>query len=155
MQVKQQDVFIADDGKSFTSEKECLDHEAHLRKREGAFKGLRVYRVSHSFDETEGRGYFGKTMIVTDACIASVTQYCLDRWGAPLQQWYGDGFFGAWLIQHLSDTDTVEWAMAHNGYRPFIYHTPWELVVVSKNDFTWAGLPASTFPWPRPQKAPA
>jgi hypothetical protein len=148
MRVEQRDVYVADDGKIFQTEAEAVKHDKLMAKRESALSRLKVVRVAHSFDGTEGKGYFGKTIVVTNQGSGVITQYCLDRFGAPLSGWYGDGFYEAWLVSE-SDSDTVEWAMAHHGFKDRYASKPWDLAVVSPDDFTWAGLPKSTMPWPR------
>ena len=151
MRVEKRDVYVADDGKIFQTEAAAVEHDKMMAKREVALSRLKVVRVTHGFDGTEGRGYFGKTLIVTDQGSGVITQYCLDRFGAPLTSWYGGGFYETWLTRQ-NDCDTVEWAIAHDGYKDKYAWKPWDLVVVSFDDFTWAGLPESTMPWPRTNK---
>lgn len=146
-------VYVADDGTVFSTESEALGHDEMLRKRSRAFSYLKVHRVAHGFDTTEGRGYFAKTLIVTDAPMSVMIQWCLDKFGPPLDSWYGDGFYSAWLLQEKVDGDTVEWAMANKGHTLGYGHRPLELAVVSQKDFTWAGLPKSEWPWPRRKTA--
>lgn len=143
-------VFVTDDGKVFSTEEAALNHEADTRKRQRAFAALRVLRISHGFDSTEGRGYFAKTLLITDDSSAVVTQWCLDKFGAPLASWCGGSFYEEWICDRC-ESDTVEWAMEHEGFKDGFNCSPWKLVVVSRNDFTWAGLPKSEFPWPRPK----
>lgn len=144
-------MFVADDGEIFSTEEAALSHEAELRKKKKALASLRVRRVIHGFDATEGRGHFAKTLVITDASSAEITQWCIDKFGAPLAPWYGNGFYEAWYLTSPCDSDTVEWALKHKGYKERYGHRPWELAVVSQNDFAWAGLPKSEFPWPRPK----
>jgi maltose-binding protein MalE len=151
MKEESRPVFVTDDGEVFATEQEALEHEARLRERQKALASLKVRMVVHGFDETEGRGYFAKTLVVTDESSAVLLQWCLDKFGQPLDSWYGDSFYERWYLTDPSASDDVEWALAHNGYKPGDYHTPWKLAVVSKRDFTWAGLPKSEHPWPRPK----
>lgn len=148
-------VFVADDGSVFPTEDAALAHEDAERKKQAALAKLKVYRVRHGFDATEGRGYFATTLVVTDASRAIIIQWCLDKFGPPLSGWYGDSFYEEWHLNAGAESDTVEWAIAHEGYKPGYNETPWRLAVVSKTDFSWAGLPKSQFPWPRKKKDPA
>lgn len=150
MKQESRPVFVSEDGEVFATEDAALEHEKKLRKKQEAFNRLKVRRVIHGFDGTEGRGYFAKTLVVTDASSAVLTQWCLDKFGPPLVSWYGGSFYDAWYLNVPSESDTVEWALAHDGYKQGYNYMPWKLVVVSQNDFTWAGLPKSEFPWPRP-----
>lgn len=150
MKIEQRQVYISDDGKTFATAAECEAHEAEQLKRKQALARLKVWSVNHGFDETEGRGYFAQTLIVTDENQPVIIQSCLDTLGPPLSGWYGDGFYEVW---HLSITNKdVDWALSQNGKVPYSNHRKIEIVVISKSDWTWAGLPASQHPWPRKEK---
>ena len=150
MKIEQRQVYISDDGKTFATAAECEAHEAELLKRKAALSLLHVWSVTHGFDATEGRGYYARTLIVTDASEPVLLQWCLDNLGPPLDSWYGDSFYESW---NLNRTDkSVDWAQTEKGNIPYSYHTPTALVVISKADWTWAGLPASQHPWPRKAK---
>lgn len=157
MDVKEESrrVFVADDGSVFATEKEALERDDQIRKRERAFRQLKVYRVSHGFEANEGRGYFAKTLVITDAPSPVVIQWCIDTFGPPLSPWYGDGHYEEWVLSMPNGSDTVEWALAHDGFKDGKYHRPWQLVTISRQDFSWAGLPVSLYPWPRPKPSPA
>jgi hypothetical protein len=155
MKRETRDVWIADDGKSFATEAECATHEKAVLARKQALAKLKVWRVTHGFDETEGRGYFSKTLIVTDAEKPVLIQWCLDKFGPPLSPWYGGGFYEAWLLGTDGDTWTVDRALAEKGKVAWSNQSPTALSVVSKNDWSWAGLPASEFPWPRHKRVSA
>jgi hypothetical protein len=147
--VKQEtrDVWVADDGKVFDSRAACEQHEAETLKRQQAMVALKVWNVTHGFDETEGRGYFAETIIITDADEAVLIQWCLDTFGAPLSGWYGDGFFAAWILRKTPGD--VAAALKSKGTKRSGNWSPTKLAVVSQKDWTWAGLPKSEFPWPR------
>jgi hypothetical protein len=150
MKIETKQVYISDDGKTFSSAAECEAHEAEQLKRKQALVNLRVWSVAHGFDATEGRGYFARTIIVTDATQPVLIQWCLDKFGPPLDSWYGNGFYECWDL-HKTDRD-VDWAVQQKDKVPFSYHSKTALVVVSKSDWTWAGLPKSEHPWPRKNK---
>jgi hypothetical protein len=150
MKIEQRQVYISDDGQTFSTAAACEAHESEQLKRKQALARLRVWSVTHGFDATEGRGYYARTLIVTDASEPVLLQWCLDTFGQPLAAWYGDGFYETW---HLNITDkSVDWAQAEKGNIPYSYHSPTALVVISYSDWTWAGLPASQHPWPRKAK---
>jgi hypothetical protein len=140
-------VYIADDDSIFETAAACEAHEAELLKRKHAISNLKVWRVVHGFDETEGRGYFSDTLIVTDAGEPVLLQWCLDNFGQPLASWYGDSFYEQWHLRKL-DKD-VSWAMQQDGKVLTYNRAATKLVTISKKDWTWAKLPKSTFPWPR------
>lgn len=142
-------VFVTDDGKVFDKEAKAKEHEDLLDKQRRAFSRLCVWQVNHGFDATEGRGYFSKTLIVSDATQAVIIQWCIDKFGEPLESWYGDSFYEKWHLSVPIANRTVEWALKNEGHTPAYGHRPWELATVSKNSFEWAGLPKSEHPWPR------
>lgn len=150
MKQETRNVWVAEDGKVFDTAAACEAHEAEQFKRKSAIARLKVYRVTHGFDETEGRGYFAQTLIITDASKPVLLQWCLDTLGSPLSGWYGDGFFEAW---HLSEAniDPAD-ALGQAGKISYSYQSPTKLAVISKSDWTAFGLPKSDFPWPRPKK---
>lgn len=150
MKRESREVFVSDDGKVFDTAAACEAHEKAMLERQQALVRLKVWRVSHGFDGTEGRGYFARTLVVSDADPAVLIQWCLDSFGYPLQRWYGDGYFEAWHLHAPSDDSTVEWALAQVGTVPCYGHRPVKLRVISQKDWAWAGLPKSEFPWPRP-----
>ena len=102
-------VFVADDGTVFEKAEDALAHEEKLREQKAALSRLRVVRVVHGFDATEGRGYFAQTVIVTDATSAVITQWCLNKFGSPLQSWFGDSYYDSWYLTAPSPNETVEW----------------------------------------------
>lgn len=150
MKAEKRDVWVSDDGKVFETKGACEAHESEQLRRQQALAGLKVWSVAHGFDATEGRGYFASTYIITDATKAVLIQWCLDKFGAPLDSWYGDGFFETW---HLNEGDmTAAQAAKKSGETPGYNYAKTKVAVVSDKDWTWAGLPASEFPWPRTTK---
>jgi hypothetical protein len=147
MKIETKQVYISDDGLTFSTAAECEAHEAEQLKRKQALVNLRVWSVSHGFDETEGRGYFAQTLIITDATQPVLIQWCLDKFGPPLDAWYGGGFYEKWML-YKTDKN-VDWAISQRGKIPYSNHSKIELAVVSKSDWTWAKLPKSEHPWPR------
>ena len=155
MRTETKEVYIADDGKQFATVEECQAHERRLVEQEKRIAGLMVYRVRHSFDGTEGRGYYGNTIIVTDSGLPEVIQYCLDRWGQPLTGWYGDGYYQAWHLHKDDGDDALSRALSDARAVPaFSYaHKATDLVLLSQAPVEHDQLPEPVFPWPR--KAPS
>lgn len=153
MRQENRPVFVTDDGEVFSSEQAALEHETKEREKAKALARLKIYSVNHGFDATEGRGYFAQTLIISDASKSVLIQWCLDTFGPVLSGWYGGGFFEAWHMNEPREGATVEWAMKQEGVSNFRHNSPTKIAVVSKNDFTSCGLPASQFPWPRPVKS--
>jgi len=147
MKTVTKNVYVADDGKEFTTEAECLSHERAKRTLAQRLRLLKVYSISHGFDATEGKGYFAKTFIISDAKFQVVLQYCFDKFGPILRPWYGDSFFEEWIISESSLSAAQ--ALQEQGKVPHYAHRPTEVIVVSSNDFTESDLPTSEFPWPR------
>lgn len=150
MRIEKADVFIAEDGQKFATEEDCLEHESKVAAAKKRVESLEVYTVSHGFDATEGRGYFGRTHIITDSELPVVLQYCINRWGNILRQWYGNSYYESWRLH--SKSLTVEKALKQKGHRLQYGASPTDIVFISSGDaIDGSGLPEPTFPWP-PQK---
>lgn len=89
MKTETREVFVADDGKVFDKAEDCMRHEMAVKEHAKQIEAMGVYVIDHSFDLTEGRGYFGLTILVTDASYNEILQYCIDRYGHPLCDFYG------------------------------------------------------------------
>lgn len=89
MKTETREVFVADDGKVFDKAEDCMRHEMTVKEHAKQIEAMGVYVVDHSFDLTEGRGFFGLTILVTDATYNEILQYCIDRYGHPLCDFYG------------------------------------------------------------------
>lgn len=140
------EVFVTTDGEEFTSEENALSHEREYLADEKRKKSLRVYRVNHSFDSTEGRGYFGAEYIITDDSLGSVIQHCMSKYGEVFQGWYGGSYYEAWNLHEINHTD-LKTILSLDGTRPeYTYaHKPFEVTFISRKPI--AGLPVPTFPW--------
>lgn len=150
MKREKREVFVADDGSVFDKEDDCIAHEKELAALAKRIEGLKVYAVNHGFDGTEGRGYFARTWIITDQEYAIVLAHCIRKFGAVLQDWYGDGFYVAW---RLSESDfSPEQAIEKIGFKASRNHRPDELVFISRKKLEYPGLPDPMFPWP-PEKS--
>ncbi|MAN65324.1 hypothetical protein [uncultured Hyphomonas sp.] len=147
MRMEKQNIFIADDGERFTDEADCIAHEKKTIEDKKRLEGLKVYTVAHSFDATEGRGYYGRTHILTDQELSIVIAYCIDRWGDILQPWYGTGYYEAWKLH--SSSRGVEAALKDEGAKDRWPHKPVDIVFLSNKSLDVDRIPANVFPWPR------
>lgn len=60
MKTKTTTTYITSDGREWTNEKEAYEHEE-------AIKGIKYFRIAHSPDLTEGRGYMRVSWIAVNA----------------------------------------------------------------------------------------
>lgn len=70
-------IFIAEDGKKFYDKEECISYEKEI-------KNTRYFRIIHSPDLTEGKGYYRMFFVKCNFGNESsmfVEQYCHDRFG--------------------------------------------------------------------------
>lgn len=147
MRIEKADVYISDDGRRFATEEECAAHERSEIAKTKRFERLRVYGVSHGFDSTEGRGYYRHTSIITDKGMPYILQWCIDQFGQPLSQWYGDGYYEAWRITEVPDigADAVKRAISREGKDSFGCVRN----AVFLSDTPLDGLPGPVKAWPR------
>lgn len=150
MRSEKRDVFVSDDGKVFETAEQCQSHERVLAAQKRRIEGLKVYTVTHGFDSTEGRGYYRTTYIITDATYAAVLQFCFDRFGSPLQQWYGDGHYEAWHIHQRDFSANEALTKAKEPHSGVGLGTgKVDVVFLSNDDIDHDGLPKRTPFWPR------
>lgn len=109
-------------------------------KKQSEFNSLRVMKVSHGFDEKEGTGYFENILIITDSPKAVLLQWCFETFGPPLKHWYDDEFYVAWILSDKLEGTAFEYVLSNNDKI--------NVAVVSRRDYTWAGLPSSQYPCP-------
>ena len=150
MSTEKREVFVADDGKVFETMDACVAHEKQIAEIARRIERLKVFTVSSSFDSTEGRGYHQTTYIVTDADLAVVIEYCLDRFGKPLSGWYGDGFYEAWRL-HTSDMSAADALRRVREPHGGIGTTRGaaDLVFLSQTNLDHPDLPKRVFHWPK------
>ena len=102
------------------------------------------------FETTEGKGYFGRTHILTDQSLAVVLDYCFHRWGVVLRPWYGDGYYEAW---HLSErTRSVDAALKDKGTKDEWLWKPVDVIFLSNKPLDIEDFPARVWIWPRSKK---
>lgn len=153
MKTEKREVYISDDGKVFETVEACQAHEREEAAKARRIANLKVWLVSSGFDGTEGRGYGCVTYIITDTGLPEILQYCFDRFGQPLTNWYGDGYYEAWRL-HQKEM-TAEEAInrskqSHSGIGSTSAKV--DLVFLSSTNIDHPDLPARVFPWPRKAK---
>lgn len=152
MRIEKADIYISEDGKRFATEAECAAHESAENAKAKRLEKLRVYGVSHSFDSTEGRGYYRHTSIITDQPLPHVIQWCFDQFGQPLAQWYGSGHYEAWRMSEKPEhgAEAVKRALGRQGKDSFGCVRG----VVFLSNSALDGLPVPVSAWPRKKVQP-
>lgn len=153
MKSETREVYVSDDGKVFDTIEACQAHEREIAANKKRIERLKVWLVSSAFDSTEGRGYHLTTYIITDASMAVVVEYCLDRFGRPLAGWYGDGFYETWLL-HAGEMTAGEALRRSKGHHYGVGTSAGEadVVFISQKAIEHPELPAPVFPWPKAPK---
>lgn len=100
--------YVADDGTSFFTEKECLAHEAKVREEE---KNTSYWRVVASPDLTEGRGYSELRILKVQADIygpvqSLVEDWCFRTYGRPVAFVMGVAPITSWFVKQA---DKAAW----------------------------------------------
>lgn len=95
-----QKVYIAEDGKEFTTEIACKAYEAQLEADE---KDNTYWRVIHKPDLTEGRGHYGLIFVKVKQCECINTRimiedYCHRTFGRPVAFVQGRSAIENWRI---------------------------------------------------------
>ena len=153
MKSETREVYVADDGKVFETIDACQAHEREIAANKKRIERLKVWLVSSAFDSTEGRGYHRTTYVITDAAMAVVIEYCLDRFGRPLSGWYGDGFYETWHLR-LDEMTADEALKRANGHHYGVGTSAGEadVVFLSQKPVEHPELPKPVFPWPKAKK---
>lgn len=114
-----QPVFISDDGREFTSEKDCKDWEEHYRKLK---KNLAYFSVNHSPDLTEGRGMQRTTLygVLADEGSGTPSQtlllhYLFEANKGAVTKWYCDAPHALWRHRSISEGefDSLQLGIVH------------------------------------------
>lgn len=86
MKTKTQKIYIADDGKEFTSEIDCKKYEEQMRKEE---KTTSYWQIVNQPDLTERRGHYG--LIIAKVQVGEyddpeilLEDYCFRTFGRPI-----------------------------------------------------------------------
>lgn len=98
MRSAQQTVYIAEDGKSFTSEEECKHYEDTVLKR---LQRISYFLVRFHADTTEGRGYMGMHVLAVEHVFPhhAALQWCIKHAGNPIQYVQGVSSTPGWDLQ--------------------------------------------------------
>lgn len=101
-----QPVFISDDGREFTSKKDCEDWEKHYSE---LMKNLAYFSVLHSNELTEGRGFQAQTLYAVvgqpnSGCPAEslLLHYLFTGHKGVVTKWYGDSPALLWKHKPIS-----------------------------------------------------
>lgn len=100
------ELFIADDGTEFTDEEKCRRYEIDVLNRR---KNIKYYRVNHSPDLTEGRGYYAITHVaIEEASRLSeylVRDWCQDYFGRHVAFVMGVQPMPNWIVSEMKESD--------------------------------------------------
>lgn len=123
------ELYVSDDGKEFLTVEACVAHEKYVNYLNN--KVFTVYPVNHSFDATEGRGYYGLTYILLDDefSIMDVIEFCIKTYGEISRSWYGARTYKAWRLCDKIDSTKIN--MEKNFYLNSNYKK--SLVIVCSN----------------------
>lgn len=102
-------VYISEDGREFTSKKDCEDWEAHYNNLK---KNLAYFQVNHSPDLTEGRGMRQTTLfgVVADETSGTKSEilllhYLVEQHKGVLVKWYCDAPHSLWQYSRISEVE--------------------------------------------------
>ena len=106
MKKQVKEIFVADDGKIFESENDCLSHEETARREELM---TTYFRVIHSPDLTEGRGHYGLTFLkiknVNYLPCELAEDFCFRRFGRKVEFTQGCSLIYGWRIKKISKNE--------------------------------------------------
>lgn len=111
-------IFLAEDGKEFLTEKDCLFYEEKVLKR---LKNIKYFGIYHGADFTEGRGFFSYSLVAVDMEYCQkewVEMYCQLRFGQKIDWMYGTPA-QVWEISSIEEKDYFN-RKPKNGERIFI-----------------------------------
>ena len=95
-----QKVYIAEDGKEFTSKEQCLLYEEKIKSDE---KNNTYWKIIHQPDLTEGRGHYGLIFVRVKKCDhigvkIMLEDYCYRTFGRPVAFVQGCAAIENWRI---------------------------------------------------------
>jgi hypothetical protein len=107
MKVKETKVYIADDGKTFTDEVDCILYEKKLEEERA---NTTYWQVVHTPDLTEGRGYYGLTFLKVKkvkyiSMRKLVEDFCYRTLGRPMAFVMGCSLMENWILTESTETD--------------------------------------------------
>lgn len=119
-------VFIAEDGKQFLNEKDCQLYEDTVIKRK---KNIKYFRLHHSADFTEGRGFQAYPLAAVEAEYNNnkvlAEMFCQIAWGNRVQ-WCYSSPAPAWDISDISENDYLTGEVHRFGKKIFVSHSDME-----------------------------
>lgn len=102
------EVFIAEDGKEFLTAKDCEQYEKEELAR---WKEIRFFRVIHSPDLTEGRGWGASTYLAVEAGYSAqhyVELFCEQTFGSRVAFVQGCSPMTSWTIYDVTLKQFIE-----------------------------------------------
>jgi predicted dithiol-disulfide oxidoreductase (DUF899 family) len=114
MKIETREVYVAEDGKIFHKEDECLAYEAELIKNRKALGKLKAYRINYAFEATEGRGHQKNDLIITDCSEMELLHFCFETYGKILRPWYAGRYYPAWSY-HKCESRAVDALASFNA----------------------------------------
>lgn len=111
MKTKTKEIYIADDGKEFTSEIECANYELVLKEEE---KTTSYWQIVNKPDLTEGRGHYGLIFAKVrvgqhyDSPKLMLEDYCYRNFGRPVSFIQGHSPIENWMISKIDKKKWVD-----------------------------------------------
>lgn len=116
------EVFIADDGKEFLDSQDCESYETNVLERK---KRISYYRIGHSADFTEGRGFQSFSLVAVEAQYGSqlvAEMFCQILFGNRVQ-WCYHSPAEAWDINKITEKDYFDTQSHRYGKKLFLSHS--------------------------------
>lgn len=141
-------VFVAEDGKPFDTAAECKTHEDYLTSQKQRLEKIRFFRVVHSPDLTEGRGWYGLTYIAMEATESYskddieiwLRDFCFTQFGHAMQLVQGCSPMPGWRYWEVSKEEFLQWSTKKISVGDYSYKAK---AVFLSNCGDYPGLPTS------------
>lgn len=153
MRVETRQVYIAADGQTFGSTEACQEHEQREGEKLKRAHALVVWCIEYGFDKKAG-AHCARTYLLVEQTVSLpvILQYCIDRYGEPIQPWRNDSYFEAWRMektnlppQHVFD---VHKTLRSRTLRK-IDGLSTDVVFLSSHDLDHPDIPTRSYPWPK------
>ena len=109
MREEMRKVFVSEeDNRSFETQEECQKHIDGLNAIKDRLRNMKFYRVTHSPDLTEGRGYYGLTYIAIETKYDHENwfmDYCYTHFGKAIQMVQGCSPIAGWVFDYAIDVE--------------------------------------------------
>lgn len=119
------EVFIAEDGKEFLKAEDCQNYEKNVLERK---KNISYFRISHSADFTEGRGFQSFSLVAVEAQYSRelvAEMFCQIVFGNRVQ-WMYHSPAEAWNLTKITEKDYFENKPHKYGKKLFLSHSEME-----------------------------